>query len=394
MDQKKIGLFLKDLRKEKGITQEELAQLLGVSSRSVSRWETGSNMPDISLLSAIADYYDVDVREIIDGERKSGMNEEIKEVAVKMADYAGTEKKSLFKWVRIISLTGTVFLTLAVVFQCIEYEPNIFRFGAVAFSFLALVALAITTLYANGILEKLAEKKHFTTVVHVIVIFLIVISMRFLMTSAFVIGLGLLVNMQPYDKQTGIDNYDKEYLVKEYGSELNTGFFIFPGDVKKAVDAEYESALRTGLFDTEGYIFLSATYEDDEFKKETERLSKISCTVFETNREDSDYHIENIIYDTETYNFPAYVASDGFGRGYEYALIDNDNNRIMYVLLSHPETEKTVQTDYLKKDVKAYDLKDESSLERFSIYNFAFSEGAWTGYSPEEEGRVTSGKQR
>ena len=160
------------------------------------------------------------------------------------------------------------------------------------------------------------------------------------------------------------------------------------------VDAEYESALRTGLFDTEGYIFLSATYEDDEFKKETERLSKISCTVFETNREDSDYHIENIIYDTETYNFPAYVASDGFGRGYEYALIDNDNNRIMYVLLSHPETEKTVQTDYLKKDVKAYDLKDESSLERFSIYNFAFSEGAWTEYSPEEEGRVTSGKQR
>ena len=213
MDQKKIGLFLKDLRKEKGITQEELAQLLGVSSRSVSRWETGSNMPDISLLSAIADYYDVDVREIIDGERKSGMNEEIKEVAVKMADYAGTEKKSLFKWVRIISLTGTVFLTLAVVFQCIEYEPNIFRFGAVAFSFLALVALAITTLYANGILEKLAEKKHFTTVVHVIVIFLIVISMRFLMTSAFVIGLGLLVNMQPYDKQTGIDNYDKEYSI-------------------------------------------------------------------------------------------------------------------------------------------------------------------------------------
>ena len=86
MDQKKIGLFLKDLRKEKGITQEELAQLIGVSSRSVSRWETGSNMPDISLLSAIADYYDVDVREIIDGERKSGMNEEIKEVAVKMAD--------------------------------------------------------------------------------------------------------------------------------------------------------------------------------------------------------------------------------------------------------------------------------------------------------------------
>ncbi|MEE3470275.1 MAG: helix-turn-helix transcriptional regulator [Butyrivibrio hungatei] len=398
MDQKKIGLFLKDLRKEKGITQEELAQLLGVSSRSVSRWETGSNMPDISLLSAIADYYDVDVREIIDGERKSGMNEEIKEVADKMADYAGTEKGSLFKWVRIISLIGTMFLTLAVVFQCIKYEPNIFRFGAVVLSFLGLVALAVTTLYANGILEKLARKKHFTTVVRVIVILLIVISIKFIMMSTVIIGLGLLEGSQPYDKKSGIDNYDKEYLLEEYGSDLDTGLFIFPNDGQNAVSVEYESALKTGMFDTDGYIFLSATYEDDEFQKEIERLSKISCTVFETNREDSDYHIENIIYDTENYNFPAYVTSDGYSSVYEYALIDNENKRIIYVLLSHPDIANdesgTIQTEYLKKDVNAYDLKNGSTLERFSIYSFGFSKGIWSEYSPEDEGRETSGKQR
>ena len=262
MDQKKIGLFLKDLRKEKGITQEELAQLLGVSSRSVSRWETGSNMPDISLLSAIADYYDVDVREIIDGERKSGMNEEIKEVADKMADYAGTEKSSLFKWVRIISLIGTMFLTLAVVFQCIEYEPNIFRFGAVVLSFLGLVAFAITTLYANGILEKLAGKKHFATVVRVIVIMLIAISVKFIVINALVIGLAFFEASQPYDKKSGIDNYDKEYLLEEYGSDLDTGLFIFPNDGQNAVSVEYESSLKSGMFDTDGYIFFSATYSD------------------------------------------------------------------------------------------------------------------------------------
>ena len=86
MDQIKTGSFLKELRKEKKLTQEKLAETLGVSNRTVSRWETGTNLPDISLLVEIADFYDVDVREIIDGERKSEMmDQETREVAGKMA---------------------------------------------------------------------------------------------------------------------------------------------------------------------------------------------------------------------------------------------------------------------------------------------------------------------
>ena len=91
MDQKKTGQFLKMLRNEKKMTQEQLAEQFYVSSRTVSRWETGSNLPDISLLVELADFYEVDVREIIDGERKSEMmNNETREVADKMAAYAGT----------------------------------------------------------------------------------------------------------------------------------------------------------------------------------------------------------------------------------------------------------------------------------------------------------------
>ena len=87
MDQIKIGAFLKELRKEKNLTQEQFAEQLGVSSRTVSRWETGNNMPDISLLTEIAEFYDVSIPELINGERKSeNMNEEIQEVAGKMAD--------------------------------------------------------------------------------------------------------------------------------------------------------------------------------------------------------------------------------------------------------------------------------------------------------------------
>ena len=65
MNQQKIGKLLRELRKEKGMTQEQLAEHFHVSSRTVSRWETGNNMPDLSLLIELADFYDVDIREII-----------------------------------------------------------------------------------------------------------------------------------------------------------------------------------------------------------------------------------------------------------------------------------------------------------------------------------------
>ena len=58
MDQKKIGLFLKELRKEKTLTQSQLAEQLNVSDRTVSRWETGTNLPDLSILVELADFYD------------------------------------------------------------------------------------------------------------------------------------------------------------------------------------------------------------------------------------------------------------------------------------------------------------------------------------------------
>lgn len=83
MDQQKIGIFLKELRNEKKLTQEQLAEKLGVSRRTVSRWETGSNMPDLDILVEMADYYDVDLRELFDGERRSGkMNKEVEGVTL------------------------------------------------------------------------------------------------------------------------------------------------------------------------------------------------------------------------------------------------------------------------------------------------------------------------
>jgi len=71
MDQKKIGLFLKSLRKEKALTQEQLAEQFLVSNRTVSRWETGSNIPDLDTLIVMAEFYEVDLQELLCGERKT-----------------------------------------------------------------------------------------------------------------------------------------------------------------------------------------------------------------------------------------------------------------------------------------------------------------------------------
>ena len=116
MDQIKVGAFLKALRREKGITQEQLAEELGVSGRTISRWETGNNMPDISLLVEIAEYFDVSIPEIIKGERKSeDMKEEAKEVAETMSDYAKAEKEQLVKSIRNMSIIGLAALLVYMV---------------------------------------------------------------------------------------------------------------------------------------------------------------------------------------------------------------------------------------------------------------------------------------
>lgn len=110
MDMIKTGSFLQELRKEKGLTQEQLADQLGVARRTVSRWETGNNMPDLDILVELADRYSVDLREILSGERKNEqMNEELKETVLQVADYTSEEKARLLKrmhWLFIAGLLG------------------------------------------------------------------------------------------------------------------------------------------------------------------------------------------------------------------------------------------------------------------------------------------------
>lgn len=161
MDQQRIGNFLRELRKEKGITQEQLAEELHVSSRTVSRWETGSNMPDISLLVDIAEFFGVGIPELIDGGRKSeNMNKEEKEVAEKMTEYAAAEKALLQKRTRIISIVGMVALLAGLLMDTFSPAETASLYRSVTGTCfgLAVGALGTTVLYTTGLLEKVRAK--------------------------------------------------------------------------------------------------------------------------------------------------------------------------------------------------------------------------------------------
>ena len=69
MDQIKIGKFIAVLRKEKGLTQEQLGEKLGVTNKTVSRWENGNYMPDVEMLSLLSKEFGVSINELISGER-------------------------------------------------------------------------------------------------------------------------------------------------------------------------------------------------------------------------------------------------------------------------------------------------------------------------------------
>lgn len=162
MDQKKIGDFLKVLRKEKGITQEDFAEVMGVSGRTVSRWETGSNMPDLDIIIRIADYYDVENKELLDGERKSEiMNKEVEETVLKVADYTNHEKKKLTKRIFYMFVAGLVAFTVYLVMEFMELAATpVIEFvegGVLGFAYAMMI---IGVLYTSGLLAKfMAFKK-------------------------------------------------------------------------------------------------------------------------------------------------------------------------------------------------------------------------------------------
>jgi transcriptional regulator with XRE-family HTH domain len=115
MDLQKIGACLRDLRKEKGLTQEQLAERFSVSQRTVSRWETGTATPDLDVLLQLADFYEVDLRALLNGERANmKMTEETIETVRKAAVLTKQkENKQKKKFIWLIAAVFGISLIIA-----------------------------------------------------------------------------------------------------------------------------------------------------------------------------------------------------------------------------------------------------------------------------------------
>ncbi|MBQ6692455.1 MAG: helix-turn-helix domain-containing protein [Clostridia bacterium] len=161
MDQIKIGGFLRELRKEKELTQEQLAEKFGVSSRSVSRWENGNTMPELGILVELADYYEVDIKEIIDGERKSEiMKKEEKETLRKVADYAEAEKKLVVKHRCVVTFVGTLVCALSIMVGYVVFpklsEDSFWRSDVL---WLGIGIIGVVLLWGIVIRERIRENR-------------------------------------------------------------------------------------------------------------------------------------------------------------------------------------------------------------------------------------------
>lgn len=118
MNQEQIGKFISQLRKEKKMTQIDLASKLGITDRAISKWENGRGMPDLSLLMPLCEILDVSINELLSGARLDNKNyqEKLEENIINTIDYSDKKikkTKQIFKIILSIILIFIVaFITM------------------------------------------------------------------------------------------------------------------------------------------------------------------------------------------------------------------------------------------------------------------------------------------
>lgn len=134
MMNQRIGSFIAALRKEQGLTQEQLAEKLGVSNRSVSRWETGKTLPDLSLMQCICQLTGVTLSELLSGSRLDPAAREKDSIFAILALW-DREKRDKIKTLNLWFALGLITLLGAILFASVLTGPRLWLLAGLGLLF-------------------------------------------------------------------------------------------------------------------------------------------------------------------------------------------------------------------------------------------------------------------
>ena len=175
MNQEKIGKFISKCRKDKNMTQSELAEKLGVTDKSIGNWENGRNMPDLSLFKPLCDELGITINELMSGEKisKDKYQEKFEENIVNTIDYS---TKKINKYNNIIGLILIIF-GLFISMSAIMMFPSESSWGSI-YSIIGVIIFII------GILKITNKIKLVKRLLLALIIF--IISMSILVLTDYI----------------------------------------------------------------------------------------------------------------------------------------------------------------------------------------------------------------
>ena len=153
MNQEKIGKFIAKVRKEKNMTQQELAMKLNITDRAISHWENGRSMPDAGIMLELCKLLDINVNELLSAKKiiKESYNEQAEENLLEMRREIESKNKKILILNRIITFLGVVIYLLIVIAAIFIEMPMVIRNIIMA---LALVILLLFGVYNLNIIRK------------------------------------------------------------------------------------------------------------------------------------------------------------------------------------------------------------------------------------------------
>jgi len=153
MNQEKIGKFIAKVRKEKNMTQQELAKKLNITDRAISHWENGRSMPDAGIMLELCKLLDINVNELLSAKKiiKESYNEQAEENLLEMRREIESKNKKILILNRIITFLGVVIYLLIVLSTILIEMPMVIRNTIMA---LALVILLLFGVYNLNIIRK------------------------------------------------------------------------------------------------------------------------------------------------------------------------------------------------------------------------------------------------